>query len=301
MNMQDFFKWLSDEEIIYHTDRELKDYTTLHIGGKAAAIVEPNSIEKLCKVIKVIHEKELKFFILGNGSNVLFEDEGYDGIIVHITNALNKIELLDENQVRVQSGATNAELARFTQENSLTGYEFACGIPGTIGGAIYMNAGAYDGETKEVVRSVRYIDQAGKIKTIDHENLQFGYRHSYFTENFGLILDVTYQFEIGEETKIKTKIEELMSRRYEKQPMDKYSAGSTFKRPAGYYASKLIQDTGLRGYAVGDACVSSKHTGFLINDGKATSKQFQALIKDVQDKVNAKYGVMLECEIKHIK
>lgn len=298
--MKEFINWLNKENIVYYLNHKLKNYTTLHIGGAAKIIVEPCDVEDMSKVVKKISELNLKFFILGNGSNVLFDDEGYDGIIIHIPNIFNKIELLENNQVYVQSGATNAMLSNFTLKNELTGYEFACGIPGTIGGAIYMNAGAYDGETKDVIVSVRYLDKDGDIKTLTNKELDLSYRHSYFTDNFGLILDAIYQFNVGNKFEIKDKIDDLMKRRYDKQPMDKYSAGSTFKRPKGYYASKLIKDTGLKGYSVGDAKVSDKHAGFLINDGNASSKEFLQLIDDVIEKVEREYGVRLECEIKRI-
>lgn len=299
--MKQFITWLTTQKITYYLNKELKDYTTLHIGGKAKVIVELSSLEEMQEVLKEINDRNLKFFILGNGSNVLFEDEGYDGIILHIVPTFDKICVLDNNRVFVQSGANNAKLADFTCQNGLKGYEFACGIPGTIGGAIYMNAGAYDGQTSDVIESVRYLDKKGNIHTLDKEQLDFGYRHSFFTDHFGLIVDAIYQFESGDQVQIKQRIDDLMKRRWDKQPMDQYSAGSTFKRPENHYASKLIHDANLQGYSVGDAKVSDKHAGFLINEKNATSKQFQKLIKDVQDKVEELYDVKLECEIKHIK
>lgn len=284
----------------YLRNEELKDYTTLKIGGPAKELVSPASEEEFAAVLKKADQEGTRLFILGNGSNVLFDDEGYDGLIVHVGPQYSGITLLPDHQVRVKSGTTNEELAAFLQKEGLGGYEFACGVPGTVGGAVMMNAGCYGGETKDVLREVVWLDRQGIRHTTPAEELDLGYRHSRFMEEFGLISEAVYQFEPRSPQRIQEKMDELQTARYEKQPMDKHSCGSTFKRPEGYFAGTLIDESGLRGYRVGDAMVSEKHCGFLINDGNCTSEEFKQLIRDVQRIVKEKHGVELECEVRRV-
>lgn len=282
-------------------NKELKEYTTLYIGGPAKKIVHPENLEEIQEVYEETKKNGEKLFVLGNGSNVLFEDRGFDGTVMRLVENWNNIELLEDDQVKVQSGATNEELAAFAQKNGLTGYEFACGVPGTIGGAVVMNAGCYNSETKNVLKSVAYLDEEGNIQTKNNEDLDLSYRHSYFSDHFGIVLEAVYQFEKDDPKAIQERMDELQEKRYAKQPMDKHSCGSTFKRPEGYFAAALIDQAGLRGFKVGDAMVSEKHTGFLINNGNSTEKEFKELIRQVQQKVKEHSGVDLECEVREIK
>ncbi|WP_305152738.1 UDP-N-acetylmuramate dehydrogenase [uncultured Dubosiella sp.] len=276
----------------------LKSYTTLGIGGPADTIVHPETIEEIRDLIRENSIEQL--YILGNGSNVLFGDEGYAGKIVHISAPLNAIEWLENGLVAVESGATNQELAAFCQKHGLQGYEFASGIPGTVGGAIVMNAGAYNGETKDVLDGVEYVDAAGELVYRHRDELDLSYRHSFFSDHFGVIVKAYYRFENGDPEEIQARIDDLTERRYAKQPMDQHSAGSTFKRPEGHFASALIDQSGLRGYEYNGAAVSDKHTGFLINKDNASAEDFLELIARVQKKVYDDHGVWLECEVKQV-
>ncbi|WP_049945509.1 UDP-N-acetylmuramate dehydrogenase [Candidatus Stoquefichus massiliensis] len=283
--------------ILYKQNISLKDYTTLHIGGKADYIVFPKSVFEVQKCIEIFNKCYMPYTVLGRGSNVLALDEGYKGAIIILTDYFSRVERLNETCVKVESGMTLKQLCQFCLKHNLTGLEFACGIPGSIGGAIYMNAGAYGGEMKDIVESVTYLDEQNNIKILLKDDLMFGYRHSYFTEHQGIILEVIYQLDLGEQPVIHDKMNEFMERRYARQPMDAYSAGSTFKRPNGYYASALIKECGLQGLCIGDAEVSRKHAGFLINKGKATSHDFLQLINKVQERVYEQTGYMLEREV----
>lgn len=285
----------------YKENCPLKDFTTLKIGGPAARLYQPSTPEKLEQVLHDAKERNVRLFILGNGSNVLFADEGFDGWIINLAENWSGIEDLENHRVRVKSGTTNEQLAQHAARHGLAGYEFASGIPGTIGGAVYMNAGAYDGETKDVLVSVDYMDLDGQIHTIAAEDLELGYRHSWFENHPGIILSAVYQFQPGEPMQIAEKIADLKKRRWDKQPMDKASAGSTFKRPKGSYASKLIHECGLQGTHINDAQVSTKHAGFLINNGNATCKDFLDLASLVIETVKKETGFELELEVRIIR
>ena len=276
----------------------LKDFSTLHIGGPAKLVLHPETVEDMQQILGEYDIEDL--YILGNGSNILFDDEGYDGVLVHIGAPFNAISAVKENVVCAQSGATNEELAAYCAKNGLGGYEFASGIPGTIGGAITMNAGAYDGETKDVLIGVEYIDENGVLVYKSNEHLDLSYRHSYFTDHFGIVVHAYYKFEPKDPDEVQARIDELTQKRWSKQPMESYSAGSTFKRPEGHFASALIDQSGLRGFSVNDAAVSEKHTGFLINKGNATAQDFRDLIEQVRRKVHEDHGVWLECEVKQV-
>lgn len=287
--------------IAYKTDIPMREYTTLKIGGPAARFYEPESIEDMQTILQDAKKQQAELFVLGNGSNVLFDDAGYDGWIVHMGSNWSGIDLVDPYRLRVKSGTTNEQLARYTALAGLAGYAFASGIPGTVGGAIMMNAGAYDGETSDILESVRYLDKEGNLHTLTKEELDLSYRHSIFCDQFGLIVDAVYRFRPGDTLAIRRHMEDLHNKRWAKQPMEDASAGSTFKRPQGSYASKLIQESGLQGLRVGDAMVSTKHAGFLINAGHATSEQFLELVRQVQEKVAEDSGFHLELEVRHIQ
>lgn len=244
----------------------------------------------------LLHAEEEDYFTVGNGSNLLISDTGYNGVILHPSKNFCDVRVEGERLI-CESGATLAAIARTALEQGLTGFEFAAGIPGSLGGAIVMNAGAYDGEMKQVVETVKLITPEGEIITKDSEEMEFSYRHSILKEKPYLVLSVTIKLRKGEKEQIKARMEELAQKRREKQPLEYPSAGSTFKRPEGYFAAKLIQDAGLRGLMVGGAQVSEKHCGFVINKDQATAKDIYELMKRVQEQVKEKYGVMLEPEV----
>lgn len=284
----------------YFTDRLLKDYTTLKIGGPARRFYEPENLADLQEILAEANAAGADLVILGNGSNMLFEDEGYDGWIVHISEPFAHMKRLENNQVYVEAGTTNEQLAFWLADQGLGGYEFASGIPGTLGGAVIMNAGAYGGELCDVLVRVDYLDETGALHSLDKEELDLGYRHSWFTDHFGVVIGAVLQLEEKDPDAIKEKMADLKQQRWSKQPMDKASAGSTFKRPKQGYASKLIHDNNLQGLRVGDAMVSTKHAGFLINEDQATCKDFLELVHQVQQTVKANDGIDLEMEIYYI-
>lgn len=284
----------------YKTNILLKDYTTLRIGGPAARFFEPQSIEELQEILVLHQEKDWPLVVLGNGSNMLFEDGGYDGSIIHIGPSLSGIKRLDNDQVQVYAGEENSALANFLASEGLKGFEFASGIPGTIGGAVIMNAGAYNGEIKDVLVKVGYLDEKGILHEVEAKDLDLSYRHSWFSDHFGIVVYAILQLEKATSKEVQEKILDLHNKRHAKQPMDKASAGSTFKRPKKGYASALIQQCGLKGLRVGDAMVSTKHTGFLINEGEATCKDFLDLVHQVQEEVKKQTGIDLELEVRFI-
>ena len=278
----------------------MKSHTTFRIGGPTDIMVKPQSIEALGETIKLCKEYQVPYYILGNGSNLLVADEGVRGVMIQIYHNLSQIKV-EGNQVIAQAGALLSRIATKALENSLTGFEFAHGIPGTLGGAVVMNAGAYGGEMKQVLVSCKVMDEQGNLLTLTNEELELGYRTSIIHNKNYIVLEATLRLEQGNQEEISSYMKELMGRRKEKQPLDKPSAGSTFKRPEGHFAGKLIMDSGLRGYRLGHAMVSDKHCGFLINDGGATCKEVEELIKHVQKVVKEKYQVELEPEVKILK
>jgi len=278
----------------------MKDYTTFRIGGKADVVVKPGSYEEVAIAVKLCKENQVPYYILGNGSNLLVADEGYRGVIIQIYNRLDEVKV-EGNRVVAQAGALLSKIATKAMENSLTGLEFAHGIPGTLGGAVVMNAGAYNGEMKQVLVSCDVLDEEGNILNLTNEQLELGYRTSIIQKKNYIVLGATIALEKGNQQEIKAYMKELMTRRKEKQPLEKPSAGSTFKRPVGYFAGKLIMDSDLRGYKVGGAMISEKHCGFVVNDGDATCKDVEDLIKHVQKVVKEKFQVDLEAEVKILK
>lgn len=271
-------------------------HTTFRVGGSAALFLELQSEQEFRDILTLLHAEEEDYFTVGNGSNLLISDTGYNGVILHPSKNFGDVRVEGERLI-CESGATLAAIARTALEQELTGFEFAAGIPGSLGGAIVMNAGAYDGEMKQVVETVKLITPEGEIITKDSEEMEFSYRHSILKEKPYLVLSVTIKLRKGEKEQIKARMEELAQKRREKQPLEYPSAGSTFKRPEGYFAAKLIQDAGLRGLMVGGAQVSEKHCGFVINKDQATAKDIYELMKRVQEQVKEKYGVMLEPEV----
>ena len=284
----------------YGSTREhivLKDYTTFHIGGAARMLIEPTSEKELLRSVRYLRAEGIPFYILGNGSNVLFRDGGFDGIIIRLGKLYSDI-CIDGSCVTAQAGALLSAVAKASFRASLTGMEALSGIPGTIGGAVVMNAGAYNSEMKDVIASVRAIDAEGEIIELSCEALALGYRTSRVQSEGLIVTEVTLQLKSGDAADIEAAYADYTQRRVSKQPLDKYSAGSTFKRPVNGYASKLIDDAGLRGYAFREAQVSDKHCGFLINNGNATCSDMLTLIGQVQERVRAQFGIELEPEVR---
>lgn len=274
-------------------------HTTFRIGGPADYFVELGSIEQIRAAIQVCREENLPWFVLGRGSNLLVSDKGYRGVILSIYKDFQKTEIQGET-VTVQAGVLLTTLSGKVLDASLTGLEFASGIPGTIGGAVVMNAGAYGGEMKDIVRKVTVLDQDGEVRTLTFGEMQFGYRTSLAKKKGYIVLGAELTLKQGEKEKIREEMQTLKAKRIEKQPLEFPSAGSTFKRPEGYFAGKLIMDAGLRGAAVGGAQVSEKHCGFVVNTGNATAADVRELMRQVQGKVQEQFGVHLEPEVRFL-
>lgn len=274
-------------------------HTTFRIGGPADYFLLPSTAEEVKKILEICKEKELPYFILGNGSNLLVSDEGYCGVIIQLYRNYGGITVEGTN-IRAGAGALLSQIASAAKNASLTGFEFAGGIPGTLGGAVVMNAGAYGGEMKDVLKEVTVMTEQGEIMTIPAEKLEMGYRTSLVKKAGYLVLEAVISLKAGDVEEIKAIMKDLTEKRVSKQPLEYPSAGSTFKRPEGYFAGKLIMDAGLRGYQVGGAQVSEKHCGFVINKGNATAADVCGLMKDVQEKVQEQFGVTLEPEVKFL-
>lgn len=271
-------------------------HTTFRVGGPADCFLQLENTEQLIRVQRYLNQVGVPFFLLGNGSNLLVSDDGYRGVILQIGQRMSKIEVND-CMITAQAGASLAQVARAAMEHGLTGLEFASGIPGTVGGGVVMNAGAYDGEMSQVVVQVNVINSEGEVMELDNSTMEFGYRTSTIKSNPFTVTEVTFRLEKGDREQIKARMDELASRRREKQPLEYPSAGSTFKRPKGYFAGKLIMDAGLRGYQSGGARVSDKHCGFVINTGGATAWDIYDVIREVQERVKEKFNVDLETEV----
>ena len=277
----------------------MSKHTTFRIGGPADLFVAPENTDEIKKLIAICKEEEVPYFILGNGSNLLVSDKGYRGVIIQLYRSFGQITLM-ENEIHAQAGALLSGIAAMAREASLTGFEFAGGIPGTLGGAVVMNAGAYGGEMKDVLKEVTVLTPEGEVVTLQARELQMGYRTSIIKESGYIVLEAVISLKKGDQDEIKSRMQELAGMRSSKQPLSYPSAGSTFKRPEGYFAGKLIMDSGLRGYQVGGAQVSEKHCGFVINTGNATAKDVTTLMADVQRIVMEKFGVKLEPEVKFL-
>ena len=279
-------------------DEKLSEYVNFKVGGPADILLIPNSKEQVIKSIKICKENNIPFYLIGNGSNILVRDGGFRGVVLSLKNVKNIY--VDGEKIEAECGVMLKEVSDKAIENSLTGFEFACGIPGTIGGAVFMNAGAYDGEISKVIESAEVIDENCNIIRLSREELDFGYRSSLVMKKGYTVLSAVFKLEKGQVKTIKELIEDLTNKRESKQPLEYPSAGSTFKRPTGYFAGKLIQDARLKGYLIGGAAVSEKHSGFVIHKGNATAKDITDLIKHIQDEVKKQFGVDLHPEVRII-
>lgn len=279
----------------------LSNHTTFRIGGAAKYFAVPKNEEEIMEAVDFAIVKDLPYYILGKGSNVLFADEGYPGVVIEIGAGMEKVERIGDTGIRAQAGVSLSALATFAAREGLSGLEFAGGIPGTLGGAVTMNAGAYGGEMKDVIVSAKVMDEEGAVQELSCEELQLGYRTSIVQKKQFVVLEAEFLLKPGTTEEIQNTMKELNAKRREKQPLEYPSAGSTFKRPEGYFAGKLIEDAGLRGYRVGDAQVSEKHCGFVVNRGKATCAEVLQLIGDVQKTVKEQFGVQLEPEVRIIR
>lgn len=274
----------------------LKKHTTFRVGGEADCLIQIEKEEELCSLLRYLNQIGIPFFILGNGSNLLVSDRGYHGIILKTKGGFDKIRI-QENRIVAEAGALLSQVAAKAYEEGLTGLEFAAGIPGSVGGAVVMNAGAYGGEMSQVVEQVQVANKQGETFTMYHEALDFKYRSSSIKRHPFYVTEVTFVLQKGEPEQIRDKMEELAQARRKKQPLEFPSAGSTFKRPEGYFAGKLIMDAGYRGYSLGGAQVSEKHCGFIINKGNATAQDISDLMDEVSEGVYEKFGVHLEPEV----
>lgn len=282
---------------IFLTDEPMSRHTTFRTGGPADIYIEPSGVEELKQVLDICREENVAYTIIGNGSNLLVGDGGYRGVLISFGKPFAQVTI-EGAQVRTGAGALLSAVAKQVLNASLTGFEFAAGIPGTIGGAVVMNAGAYGGELCQVLREATVLTPEGEVKTLPAEELELGYRTSCVQKNGYIVLEAVLQLQPGNADDIRAVMDALASKRREKQPLEYPSAGSTFKRPEGHFAGKLIQDAGLRGFRVGGAQVSEKHCGFVINRDHATSADILSLCRQVQEKVKAQSGVELELEVK---
>ncbi len=297
MEMLGLFQTVLDTDQIKIQEAMAK-HTTFRVGGPAEVLITPR-MDQLAAVLQLCREHCLPVLVIGNGSNMLVSDEGISGVVIEIGRSMSEITV-NGSRITAQAGALLSKVAAAATEHCLTGIEFASGIPGSIGGALFMNAGAYGGEMKDVVVSARVMTSEGEICDLSLEELDLSYRHSVVSEKGYIVLDVTLGLENGDPAEIQNRIDELTEKRTTKQPLEFPSAGSTFKRPEGYFAGKLIQDSGLRGHSCGGAQVSEKHCGFVINKENATASDVYRLIKEVQAVVKEKFGVSLETEVKMI-
>ncbi len=289
---------LKEKNIKY--DESMKKHTTMQVGGTCDCLVLPESIEEIQKVVSYAKENHIPYYVIGNGSNLLVKDEGIRGLVIKIGPKFSSVAVEDE-KIIASSGVGTPRVAQVAKKHALTGLEFACGIPGTVGGCVRMNAGAYGGEMKDVVESVTYLDSDGNIKKILNKDMEFDYRHSVFGNHKDwIILSVTFALKKGDVEEISKLMESNALARRTKQPLEYPNFGSVFKRPTGYFVGKLVQDSGLRGYQIGGAQVSQKHTGFIINTGNATCQDVLDLIRYVQDTVYEKFNVKLQTEVEII-
>ena len=275
----------------------LSKHTTFRIGGTADTYIKVTTLSKLSAILKECRDSDINYMILGNGSNVLASDDGFRGVVIRLDGDFRRISLVDDTTIYCGAGATLASLCKFALNCGLTGLEFAWGIPGSVGGAVFMNAGVYGGEMKDVVYSVSHMDKEGNIGRTEKDALDFGYRTSVYRRNQCIITGVTLKMRSGAPDDIRAKMDDYLGRRTEKQPLEYPSAGSVFKRPEGAFAGALIEQCGLKGASHGGAQVSEKHAGFIINKGGATAHDVKSLIREVQTEVAEKTGYTLECEL----
>lgn len=286
-----------EQQVRFH--EPMAGHTTFRIGGAARYYVMPDSVEKIQKITAFCRKEALEYVVIGNGSNLLVGDEGYDGVVIQLFRNFSDI-VLEGTKMRIQAGALLSRTAKVAAEAGLAGMEFAAGIPGTIGGAVYMNAGAYDGEMSQIVTRVVVLDGNGEVRTMQVEELGLGYRTSVLQESGDIVLEVELELKNGSKDAIAARMDEFKQLRTTKQPLEYPSAGSTFKRPQGHYAGKLIMEAGFRGYQVGGARVSDKHCGFVVNMGGATAADVIELTDRIREKVYKDTGVMLELEVRRL-
>ena len=277
----------------------MKNHTTFKIGGPAQYYVTPESVTQIQEVVSLCRDMNIPLHVIGNGSNILVGDDGVDGVVLALFNTFSDYEIKD-NVITAQAGMSLIKLAVIALREGLTGLEFASGIPGSVGGAVYMNAGAYDGQMKDVVTSVTVLDEAGNIRILGRDELDMGYRTSAVAKHNMIVLQVIIELKAGDKEQIKDRMNQLSELRKQKQPLEYPSAGSTFKRPEGHFAGKLIADAGLKGYSIGGAAVSEKHAGFVVNMGGATAKDVVELTDYIKKRIIEQFGVTLELEIKKI-
>ena len=280
-------------------DEPMKNHTSFKIGGSAQIFCQPQNAEEIINLIKYFKENKIDFFVIGYGSNLLVSDDGIEGAVIKIGDRMSEISV-DGNRIKANAGALLSKTAKFALKEGLSGMEELSGIPGSIGGAVYMNAGAYGREMKDVVKEVTYITKDLKIETLKNEDLCFDYRKSIFTDSGDIVISCVFELVKDDKEKIEEKMKEFTKRRNEKQPITYPSAGSTFKRPQGYFAGKLIEDCNLKGYSIGGAQISQKHAGFIINTGNAKAKDVLDLIDYTKKCVKEKFDVLIEPEVKII-
>lgn len=280
-----------------YENEAMSRHTTFEVGGPADVLIKPVSEEEIRACIEICRRGKVPFFVLGKGSNILVSDKGYRGVVISLTEYRERLEIEGE-VLRSSSGYLLSEVSVAAAAASLSGMEFACGIPGSVGGAVYMNAGAYGSEIKNVLRSVRLLEADGTLCRVDAKDLALGYRSSNIAERGRIVLEAEFLLSKGEKEEICARMEDLQGRRSSKQPLEYPSSGSTFKRPEGYFAGQLIDEAGLRGYRIGNAMVSTKHCGFVINTGDASAAEIYALIREVKRIVKEKHGVDLVPEVR---
>lgn len=294
-SMYDYIEKIIPKERLLFNE-PMSRHTTFRVGGEAQCMVQIEKEDELIKLVPYLNQVGQEYFILGNGSNLLVGDKGYRGIIIKLGEGMNEITI-ENNRIIVRAGALLAQTSVAARDAGLTGMEFAVGIPGSVGGGIVMNAGAYGGEMKQITESVKVMDKEGKILILDNDTMEFGYRTSIIKNRPFIVLEVVLHLQTGNKEEIKQKMDELIEKRRSKQPIGYPSAGSTFKRPEGYFAGKLIMDAGMRGYNIGGARVSDKHCGFIINTGTATAADIREVIEEVQERVKERFQVTLEPEV----
>lgn len=278
-------------------------HTTFKIGGCADFFITPETVQQIREIVTYCRQMNINYFVIGNGSNLLVSDDGFRGVIIQLYDKFNHVELIDKGLkcvVKAQAGAMLGRLGNELMKSGIAGFEFATGIPGTVGGAVMMNAGAYGGEMKDIIVNATLMDTDGNVITLNRTQLDLGYRTSIVSKKDYIVLAAEFELEKGNQEEIKYKINQLAAKRKEKQPLELPSAGSTFKRPEGYFAGKLISDANLMGYTVGGAQVSKKHAGFVVNIGNATAQDVIKLTDDVRSKVKEQFGVELELEVKKL-
>ena len=291
-------EFLNKNEYTYNCDVPMRGYTSFKIGGTVPILIKAQSTRQISEIAATCNKLSLPLLVVGKGSNLLISDAGLPKPVLVMGDEFAQMEVINDCEIHCQAGATLTKLCRFAMENSLTGLEFAFGIPGSVGGAVYMNAGAYGGEMKDVVTRVSHVNSDGSTAELEGSLLDFSYRHSAYTDTDKIITSAVFQLKKGNKEEIRRVMDETMQKRIDKQPLEFPSAGSTFKRPEGSYASALIDQCGLKGLRVGGAMVSEKHAGFLINYENATCQDVLDLIKKVQDIVKEKTGYQLDCEVK---